>query len=357
MKKINLNYKNLISALILQFFFFQIVGMSASFVALYVPFILKVKMYFNSFFGMFSFSVGDVFYLILSILLLYWLVKIIIFLVRKKRKFAQPFVENILLVINILYFFFMLSFGLLYNSGQFPDYSQKEKVSTAQFKTVASYLLKECIALREKVSTDKSGNFVVNQSDMVQRLYLEQSSFYNTPMQKPNLKTSLFSPLMRKLGVQGYYNPFTNEAQVVSGLTPTALPFTLAHEMGHQQGVAPENEASFYSFFMGETSPNADYQYSVKYRALFHVLRDIYPKDSVFTKNILNNFSAGMKKDYERDKKYSEEVSMVGSHLFSLANNTFLKANRQDGVVAYDYLAGMVASFYKKNYPSIFENQ
>ncbi|MDR3272664.1 MAG: DUF3810 domain-containing protein [Flavobacteriaceae bacterium] len=357
MKKINLNYKNLISALILQFFFFQIIGMSKSFIALYAPFTLKIKQYINSFFGMFPFSVGDVFYLILSILLLYLIIRIIIFLIKKKRSLARPFVEKILLIINILYFLFMFSFGLLYHSVQFSNYAQREKISTPDFKAVANYLLKECIALREKVSVDKSGNFAVKQEPMIRRLYQEQSVFYDAPLQKNNLKTSLFSPIMKKLGVQGYYNPFTNEAQVVSGLTPTALPFTLAHEMGHQQGVAPENEASFYSFLMGETSPNTDYQYSVKYRALFHVLRNIYPKDSVFTKNILNNFSSDMKKDYERDKKYSEEVSGAGSQLFSLANNAFLKANRQDGIIAYDYLAGMVVTFYKKNYPSIFEKQ
>lgn len=355
-KKIKMDNQKLLSMLLLQFFFFQLLKMSKNIIGnWYFPLLIKIKFLQNTVLGSIKFSVGDILYLLLGILLLYWIIKIIVGWAKKDKLSVKSYTIKILWTVNIFYSLFMLSIGLLYGYNNFPQYQAKEeKIFLNEYKIVANVLLNDCRELRKKVTVDKKNNFWVDENKMIYTLYWEQNAFYNLPKQKPNVKESLFSFVMKKLGVSGYYNPFTGEAQIIKGLPGTFLPFTIAHEMGHQAGVAPENEANFYAFYMGESSSNVNFQYSIKYKALKYILREIYPYDHDFVKRILNNYSEGMKRDSASEKKYYEENHGWGADVFSFMNNTYLKSNNQDGIIAYNQVAGMIVSFYKKNYSNLF---
>lgn len=356
MKKSKMNNQKLLSVLILQFFFFQLLKMSRGFIEkVYYPLLLKIKFSQNSVLSEVKFSVGDVLYFLFGIFLLYWIIRAVIDWIKKKKDSAQAYTLKILWAANIFYALFMLSFGLLYSHRNFPQYQPKEeKLFVNEYKIVANTLLNDCREIREKVTVNKKKEFWVDKDKMIDKLYWEQNAFYGSPKQKPEVKESLYSFAMKRLGVMGYYNPFTGEAQIIKNLPSTALPFTIAHEMGHQMGVAPENEANFYSFYMGESSPVIDFQYSVKYKALQYILREIYPYDPDFVKIILENYSEGMKRDRAVEKKYYQEINGWGSDVFNFMNNTYLKSNNQDGIIAYNKVAGMIVSFYKKKYPELF---
>jgi hypothetical protein len=359
-KKIKLNNKGLLSALLIQFFLFQILRMSIDPTEnWYFPFIVKIKFFLNSVFGNVKISVGDTLYSILSVLFIYWSIRAVIYFIKKEKGKAKPYLIKILIVINILYTGFMLSFGLLYSYRNFPQYeSPDEKLFLIDYKVVAGHLLNECISLRKEVSTNKEGEFLADFESMAGKLYQEQSAFYGIPLQKTNIKKSLFSPVLKKIGVLGYYNPFTGEAQVAEGFPDTSLPFTIAHEMGHQVGVAREDEANFYSFYLGESSGNKDFQYSVKYKALNYILREIYVNDSTFVERVLENYSEGMKKDREKEKRFYSQMSGFGSDVFSYMNHAYLKSNTQEeGIIAYNYVSKMIVSLYKRQYPSLFKTE
>ncbi|WP_128330821.1 DUF3810 domain-containing protein [Apibacter sp. HY039] len=356
MKKIRVNIEGLISSLILQFFLYQIIKMSiGSGENFYTRFLLKIKSVLNSIFGLIPFSIGDCLYFLLGIFFVFCLFKGILLQIKKKKQKASKYFVAILFTINIFYCLFMLSFGLLYNSKQFVEFDKPEdNLYEADLKVVANYLLNNCLELRKNVSTNKEGEFAIDTREMITALYKEQSSFFETPEQHPNVKVSMYSSIMRKVGVAGYYNPFTGEAQFVEGYPDTSIPFTIAHEMGHQAGIAGEGEANFYSFYMGENSLNKEFQYSVKYKALMFILREIYNSDSLYYKRISANFSEGMKKDREREIKFYSQSSNIGSDLFLYMNDTYLKSNNQEGVLAYSKVVKMIVNFYKYSYPSLF---
>ena len=54
----------------------------------------------------------------------------------------------------------------------------------------------------------------------------------------------MFGIIGNYVGFQGYYNPFTTEAQYNAELPNTYIPFTLSHESAHQLGFAREQEAT-----------------------------------------------------------------------------------------------------------------
>ena len=356
-KKIKVSISGLLSSLLLQFFIFQVIKLSLNPTdSWYYRFIIKVKFFLNSVFGNISISIGDIFYIILAVFILACLIQAFVFFIKKKKEKITACFIKILLLLNILYGWFMLSFGLLYNYRNFSQYENfQEKLFLIDYKIVAGHLLNECVKLKEEVSNNKKGEFTVNREKMIQIINQEQSAFYGIPRQSENVKKSIFNPILIKLGILGYYNPFTGEAQVAKGIPDTSIPFTIAHEMGHQVGVAREDEANFYSFYMGESSPNKDFQYSVKYKALNYLLREIYVNDSAFVHLLLRNYSEGMKLDREKEKKYYLGMSGLGSDVFSYMNNIYLKSNSQkEGIIAYNLVSQMIVSYYKKQYPSLF---
>lgn len=359
-KKINLTPTKLLSALIIQYFIYQILmmGINPTGGNWYFTILLKIKYSFNTFFGNFKLSIGDCFYILLGILFIYSLFKIIIFLFKKEKSKAIKHSIFILFTINFLYGWFMLSFGLLYSQKPFTNYQQNKGHNYLDdYKIVANHLLNECIELREKLPSKKSGELYIG-NDIINELYQEQSAVYGIPLQKSNVKNSLFSLWLTKIGVLGYYNPFTGEAQTVNGLPPTSYPFTIAHEMGHQAGIAREDNANFYAFYMGESSSIQSFQYSVKYKALQYILREIYIDDSTFVHRIINNYSTLMKKDREIEIKYYSLISDLGSDAFSVLNNAYLRSNSQnEGIVAYNQVSNMIVNFYKGQYPSLFINE
>jgi hypothetical protein len=359
-KKIKVSISGLLSSLLLQFFIFQVFKMSLNPTdSWYFQFIVKVKFFLNSIWGPIPISIGEIFYIFLSILIIVWLIQILVFFIKKKKEKVDSCFIKVLFLINLLYGWFMLSFGLLYNYRNFPQFeNSKEKLFLIDYKIVAGHLLNECIKLKDEVSNNKSGEFTVDRDKMIKIINREQSVFYGIPRQKENIKKSILNPIMIKLGILGYYNPFTGEAQVTNGIPDTSMPFTIAHEMGHQIGVAREDEANFYSFYMGESSTNKDFQYSVKYKALNYILREIYVNDSAYVHLILKNYSKGMKLDREKEKKYYLGMSGSGSDVFSYMNNIYLKSNSQnEGIIAYNNVSKMIVIYYKKQYPSLFTNE
>ncbi|WP_366800112.1 DUF3810 domain-containing protein [uncultured Apibacter sp.] len=359
-KKIKVSISGLLSSLLLQFFLFQVLKMSLkSTNSWYFHFVIKVKHILNTIFGITSFSIGDYLYIFLSALIIIWLLLAFINFIKKRKDKITSYFIKILFLLNILYGWFMFSFGLLYNFKTFIQFENpQEKFFLNDYKIVAKHLFNECLKLKEEVSNNKKGEFTVDRYKMIREINLEQNAFYGISRQKENVKVSLFNPIMNKLGILGYYNPFTGEAQVAKGIPDTSVPFTIAHEMGHQAGVAREDEANFYAFYMGESSLNKDFQYSVKYKALNYLLREIYVNDSAYVHIIIKNYSEGMKMDREKEKKYYLRMSRGGSDVFSYINNIYLKSNSQkEGIIAYNNVSKMIVSFYKNQYPSLFEEE
>ena len=84
----------------------------------------------------------------------------------------------------------------------------------------------------------------------------------------------IFEPLYSKMGVSGYFGPFFNEIHVNNYGLPFTYPFTLAHEMAHQYGIAPESEASLYAFIICAGSSDPLVRYSAYVSVLGYLLRD-----------------------------------------------------------------------------------
>ena len=73
------------------------------------------------------------------------------------------------------------------------------------------------------------------------------------------------------MGIKGYYNPFTNEANVNSRIPEILIPVTVYHELAHKKGFASESDANFIGFLNAYNNYDIDIQYSANFFALINV--------------------------------------------------------------------------------------
>lgn len=300
-------------------------------------------------FAVVRYSVGDVFYILLLLTLLFAAVLLII----AKKKIIILY--RLLIVLNICYLIYQTVWGLMYFQPPLSRLYEGQEPTLHEAKSVALVLLRSCQISRQAVKEDRNGVFKIYSRKAVENAVLEQQQYLPGEIMNHraqtginNFKPSLFKGVMSTTGILGYYHPLTAEAQYNPNLPSSQLPFTLAHESAHQLGFAREQEANFIGYILGHNAANAELRYSTQLFALRSVLNAIYPRDSVFVKKVVHQYSPGMLRDRSYEKAFARRNYGRVSAFFSFTNDLFLKSNRQDGAVTYSYFTDLLLRYEMK---------
>ncbi len=89
----------------------------------------------------------------------------------------------------------------------------------------------------------------------------------------PSIKKSMFRRYLNYLGVTGYLNPFTNEAQVNTTVPAFQTPFVTCHEIAHQIGFAPEQDANFIGYLAASRYSDVRFRYAANFEMLLYTIR------------------------------------------------------------------------------------
>lgn len=294
-------------------------------------------------FSQIPFSVGDVFYIILVLLLLFFIVKLV------TAKSKRRVVIQLLFLTNVLYGMYQIFWGLQYARKPIMTLLPETEITVEETRALAIKYLNLCVKTRAQAPEDANGVFYFKHNSVISEEILEQQKSLpdalllgNRPTQVLSVKPSLFGGLMSFSGISGYYNPFTAEAQFDPALPKTALPFTLAHELAHQLGVAREQEASFVAYLCGKDAENIALRYSTQYTVLKSLLRALAEDEPQFVKNILQNYSPEMQRDRIAELAFRARHEGLLSDFFGFTNDLFLKSNRQEGSITYSYFVQLV---------------
>lgn len=335
--------------LLAQFILFFALSKSESVVRFVEGFFEWQKAIHQKLFSVFSFSIGDVFYVLLIFYLIFLLVQPFI----KKNKRHGNFIK-ILIVLNVFYFIYQIFWGLLYFQTPIIEKLSKEEPTLKETKTLALKYLEKCKQNRALVKEDRNGVFKIYDFKAVENEILTQQKqipkFISTKKgtEIKAFKPSIFKEVMNYSGILGYYNPFTAEAQYNAQLPASFQPFTLAHESAHQLGFAREQEANFIGYLIGRNSKNPDLLYSTNYFVLKSLLNALVEKNPEFVKSVIRNYSPGMKRDRLYEKVFMKRHEGFLDVFFGITNNLFLKSNQQEGSITYSYFVDLLLR-YEKN--------
>jgi hypothetical protein len=286
----------------------------------------------ESFFSFFCLSVGDVLYIVAGIWLLVTLVKWGKYMWRFKTDkllLLRSFLKSIN-VILLGYLFFLFGWGVnYYNLPLRAVWQLKDHNDTLDLVQFDSLLVSRLNALApayrsydlDEINAISTANY---------------SHYIAARVSPPGVKPTLFGWYMDRVGIEGYFNPFTGEGQVVSTLPAFLLPFTVSHEMAHQTGIAAEGDANLMAYALCTMCSNPSFNYSGNLNLWLYVNARLSRKDSVTAQrfeNQLNKLTQAHIDTIEQREKLSDN----DAHQYS--NNVYdgyLKMQQQkEGIRSY----------------------
>ena len=220
--------------------------------------------------GIFPFSLYDVF----IVAALIWFTGMILRVILRKIALSA-FLYSLLRFTLIVVAWFYLSWGIAYFRNDF--YTRNEVKEVPYDKENLHKVTLRFIDNANRLYVNSNELDKEDAKDEIEQSYHQHYQVLLLPF--PNgtrkVKAMMFESFYTKMGVSGYFGPFFNEIHVNNYGLPFTYPFTLAHEMAHQYGIAPESEASLYAFIVCAGSSNPVVRYSAYVSVLGYLLRDV----------------------------------------------------------------------------------
>ena len=324
---------------------------------------------YGRFTSIFPFSFGEKLILIGLILLavfiifvFFVLISFIIFVFKKNKakKYSAPvFIKRYFKVfswiITFVYLIMNLNCFCLYHCTQF----------TCNY----SYTLDELTELRDHIviklndyattfERDELGN-IIYEKDMASEARISMQNLDDTFARMSGFqvvpKTLDSSVLMSQQYMQGYYFPFSMEANINGLMSIANKPFTMCHELVHTRGYIYEDEANLIGFFACINSDDTFFQYSGYLSVLNYVNNAFYR--SVDTDTYKSHVAVSELVWHDDEFLTKEAWDYVNSHSFfstekvKKAADTFvdttLKVNGvKEGKLSYNHVVDLLITYY-----------
>ncbi len=261
-------------------------------------------------------------------------------------------------VMTLFYSTFVLTFACGYRAYALDKKLSldREKVSASELAYTAKIVMEKLNALVPSVQygEDDFSNMPYSYSELNDKLNVAYKKFtakYDFLQDmKSNVKPIMLSEPMTYTHISGVYTYFTGEANVNTNYPEYNLPYTMAHEMAHQRGIAPENEANFIAFLVCLESDDVYIQYSAYFNmfeylldALYTASKPLYYEVTEQTKEQIFGEMIAYSRFFD---KYRESVA---ANISDTVNNNYLLSQGQiDGVKSYGLVVDLAVAYYKK---------
>ena len=247
-------YKILSAILIFQWAFYQLIAQYPSFIETYYsngiyPIISNLL---HLALGWIPFSVGDLLYILLVVIVLTNLLKSI----KNKKLSLMKTIFKTLGILSVVYFVFNIGWGLNYYriplnerlGFENTEYSKEELIDFTKQLITKLNTVQYSITLNDSIPVKNPMNRAEIQENAFKSYQVLGAINNKFTIKNKSVKKSILSTPLTYAGFAGYLNPFTNEAQVNKLIPKNNYASTTCHEISHQIGIASENEANFVGF-------------------------------------------------------------------------------------------------------------
>ena len=273
---------------------------------------------------------------------------------RNFYRWLRPLVSVILVIATI----FFSGFGPAYSRKKLADNLgiEQSSVSAEELLYTARVVSSEVNSILASVNFDVSGASIMpySYSELVTRMneafdkYASSvdyiSHFKSTP------KAIALSEPMTYTHISGVYTFMTGESNINTNYPDFLIPYTMAHEMAHQRGIAREDEANFVAFLVCIGSDDDYIRYSGYANMINYLNSALSRADSEAYKSFLNN---EIQNDIVDEfvayslffDKYRESTA---SDIAGGVNDVFLQSQgQQAGTRSYGLVVDLAVAYYK----------
>ena len=163
------------------------------------------------------------------------------------------------------------------------------------------------------------------------------------------VKPVMLSEAMSYTHITGVYSFFTGEANLNVNFPDYTLPFTTAHELAHQRGIAREDEANFVAFLVCAESDDPYIRYS-GYLSLYEYVSvalatSDYASYKVSYANLPSEVRGERRAYLNFFEKYRDNVAATVSET---TNNAYLQSQgASEGTQSYGLVVDLAVAYYR----------
>ena len=304
--------------------------------------------------NIFPFSLAEML-LILSPIII---VAIIFFAVKKKDSVGRiRFLAGFLSVISLFYSVYVYTLGAGY---QRPGLSVRmtlpeTEVNAESLHSTLLALRSECEALSDVLMLDAAGSSVmpISFDAMNDEVLIGYERLCND-FPELSIKTFdsrakqvLSSRAMTSLEILGIYSYFTGESNVNVYYPDYTAPFTAAHELAHQRGIARENEANFIAFAVCIRADDPYVRYSGYMNMFEYVAAALAKTDRELLLSVYEDIDERLLSELRAYSAFcTENKNEFFGAVSNKVNDTYLKSQGTEGIVSYGLVAELCVRYY-----------
>ncbi|WP_158588747.1 DUF3810 domain-containing protein [Butyrivibrio sp. X503] len=264
------------------------------------------------------------------------------------------------LVMAVVVTVMSLNCFVLYHTTKLSVYDSQftRRYDLQQLADLRDFIVTQCNDLSKKVPHDEFGNIIyegnmeetaIRAMQNLSREYPRLGGYYVTP------KPLYYSDFMCQQYMQGYYFPFSMEANYNDSMSIMNKPFTMCHELAHTHGYIYEDEANFFGFLACIRSDDVVFKYSGYLGVLNYINNDFYRAVSKEEYNSHVKISDRVKYDNQFVTKEAwkrvESHAVIKTETVKKAADMFIDTNLKvngvlTGKVSYTHVVALILDYY-----------
>ncbi len=303
-------------------------------------------------FDRFSFSVGDILYALVVIFLLQKIIRII----KAKKSVLPRLIQLSIKFVAIFYFWFNLSWGLCnYQTPLANKMNIKTTYEQAELETETQRLINQTNDLQHSINKENNTTQFDKNSTAFSQAARKGYQKIGQQIDKntayiSDVKASFYSMALSKMGIGGYFNPFTHENQVNSEVPHLTHCMTTAHEIAHQLGFASESEANFLGYLALINQENKVYQYAANLYALRYCLREVFRTAPEKAEKFYQQLNTSTQQDIQSIDEFWQNNKNISADWTKVFYGNFLKINNQkEGMRSYHLFVNLLIGYHQNN--------
>ncbi len=286
-------------------------------------------------------------------LLLAMLVVIGLRTVKSNKKYAYTrYICGLLSIISVFYSLFVFTLGTGYQASTLYEkmgVTKPKYENSDDLVALAEYLRDGANECAENIVFSETNGSLMPYSreelnDLLNDACIKASEKYDfiSPM-RSNFKHIIISPLMTYTHISGVYTYYTGESNINTNFPDYTVPYTAAHEMAHQRGIAREDEANFVAYLICMESDDNYIRYSAYVNLLEYVQSALNKAD----RNAYREFYRTLGQEIILEQRLYNEFfdkyrENVAEKVSGAVNNAYLQSQGQSaGTVTYSYVVGL----------------
>ncbi len=286
------------------------------------------------------------------------IIVVMVYAVKLQKRPVHESVRLLCVLLSILavtYFVFVIGFAPGYSATTLENRLDldRKKVSAKELEDTARVLKEECEKLLDEVEFRYGSSSVMPYSlDEMNRLlnkaYQAAGEKYAFIHHFPSsVKYVVLSEAMSYTHITGVYSFFTGEANININFPDYSIPYTAAHELSHQRGIAREDEANFMAYLVCMESEDVYIRYSGHMNLFEYVFNALYRADKTAYRKMWNEMDGRLRGEITAYNLFFDQYrESTAANVSNKVNNVFLQTNGQsEGTKSYGRVVDLAVAY------------